>query len=145
MRCGLVCFLPVARHLDRARDRLQQAAAIGLPGSGQIECRTVIHRGADNRQAKRNVDALTESGIFQDRQTLVVKHRQHTICVFQIARLEQRIGRLGAARFDTFRSRLFERRADDIDFLASEITIFARMRIESGYQYARRIHTEGMA
>ena len=45
-------FMPlIFRHLGGQPDRFQQAAAVGLAGSRQIQCRTVIHRGADDGQA----------------------------------------------------------------------------------------------
>ena len=56
---------------------------------------------------------------FQDRQTLVVEHREHAIGVFEITRLEQSVRRIGTGGVDTQRARLQKRGRDDIDFFSA--------------------------
>ena len=54
---------------------------------------------------ERDVDAFAERGVFQDRQALIVEHREHAVGVFEITRLEQRIGRIRTGSVDARASR----------------------------------------
>src|SRR3546814_4231497 len=65
-----------AGELDRELQRGAQAAGVGFAAAGQIERGAVIDRRANDRQAKRDVDGLSEAGVFEYRQSLVVIHRQ---------------------------------------------------------------------
>src|SRR5512145_2112744 len=58
-------------HLRRESDRLQQAAAVGLAGPRQIQRGAVIHRGAYDWQAQRDVHTLAEARMLQHRQPLI--------------------------------------------------------------------------
>ena len=53
----------------------------------------MIDRGADQRQAERDVDREAEALVLQHRQPLIVVHREHRVRVPQLRLGEQRIGR----------------------------------------------------
>src|SRR3990167_6432761 len=69
--------LCMARHLGGELARFQQAAAIGLAASRQLQCRTVVHRSTNDRQAEGDVHALPKTGVLEHGQTLIVIHREH--------------------------------------------------------------------
>ena len=48
------------RHARGEPQRRDQARRIGLAGAGDVEGRAVIRRGADERQAERDVDGVLE-------------------------------------------------------------------------------------
>src|SRR5512145_618820 len=64
---------------DGKLERLDQAARVGAPGAGDVERGAVVDRGAHERQTERHVHALTESGVFQHRQSLIVVHGEKTV------------------------------------------------------------------
>ncbi len=68
-----------ARHVVGHVDGREQAGGIGAAGSGDIERRAVIGRGAHERQAERDVDAAGEvDGLDRD-QRLVVIHAERDV------------------------------------------------------------------
>jgi hypothetical protein len=52
-------------------------------GPREFQRRAMINRGANNRQAKRDVDAVTKTRILERGQALIVVHRKNTIATCQ--------------------------------------------------------------
>ncbi len=89
----------------------------------------MIDRGADDRQAKRHVDAVAKARVFQRSQPLVVIHRQHAVALFEHRRREHRVGRQRSDQPHTFAAQTFEDRRNDFDFFHSEVATLTRVRI----------------
>ena len=73
MGCHCVCH----------EDGVVQAADVSAPCASKVKCRAVIDRGANQGQAKGDVDRFTKTGIFEHGQTLVVVHGEYRIGVLQ--------------------------------------------------------------
>ncbi len=97
----------------------------------------MVDRGAHDRQAQRDIDGRTEALVLEYRQSLIVVHRQHRVAVLEMLRREQRIGRQRSDQVDTFLAQQGQRRFDDLDFLAPQMTAFTRMGVEPANQNAR--------
>ncbi len=132
----------VMYHLCRDSDRFQQAAAVGLAGAGQFQRSAMVNRGADDRQAERDVCALAEAGMLEHRQALIVVHRKHAIALRQFLRSKQRVGRQRRADIEAFGAQPVQYRNHDFDFLASQMAAFASVRVQSCYQDARLCNAE---
>jgi len=52
------------RHLFRGFKRFEQTAAAGFTRASEIQCRAMINRCSDNRQASGDIHALTETRMF---------------------------------------------------------------------------------
>ena len=97
----------------------------------------MVDRGADERQTERDVHSGAEAGVFENRQALVVIHRQHGIAGGMTDAREQRVGGQRADELHAFATQAIECGLDDVDFLAPEVAGFAGMRIEPGHQDVR--------
>src|ERR1700733_2171837 len=75
--------------------------------------------------------------MFDDRQTLIVIHREHRIVVLENVRHEYGIRRQWAAHRHAALLRPRDRRRDDADFLIAQMTTLARMRIDAADGDAR--------
>src|SRR5262245_13982577 len=82
---------PGARHADRRFDRFQEAVGLRAPGPGDVGRSPVVDRGAHDRQPERDVDALAEARVLEDRQALIVVHRERAVRARQPVRNEQRV------------------------------------------------------
>src|SRR5882672_1808352 len=69
---------PGTRHPDCDFDGFQQAVGLRAPGPCDVDRRPVVDRRTHDRQAERDVDALAEACVLQDRQPLIVIHRERT-------------------------------------------------------------------
>ena len=130
--------LPFWRPCVPLRPAPRTGFRIGTTAAGQFECRAVIDRGTNDRQAERDIDAMAESRVLERGQPLVVVHRQHRIALGQHGRREHGVGRLRPEQSHALGTQPVEYRHDDLDLLAPEVAPFAGMRIEAGNQDARR-------
>lgn len=116
-------------------------AAAMAPGSAalprDVERSAVIGRGADERQAQGDIDALVELQRFQRDQGLVVIHAQGRIIARACPRREQRVARDGAESGDPLGLQGGDGRGDDAGFLIPELAAFARVRVKCRNREAR--------
>src|SRR2546427_9208075 len=129
-------------ELDRKLGRLDQAARVGLPGSGKLERSAVVDRGADERQAEGHVHAASKARVFEHREALVMVDGKHAIGVLQPPGHEQRVRGNRPARRDARGRGGGNGRRDDLDVLASEMPRLSAMRVEPGDENARPRDTE---
>src|SRR5204863_2318088 len=122
---------------DRKLGRLDQAARVGLAGSGELERGAVVDRGTHERQAEGHVHAASEARVFEHREALVMVHGEHAIGGAQPLRHEQRVSRNRAARRDARVRSGGNGGRDDLEGLASEMPRLAAVRIEPGDENAR--------
>ena len=118
-----------------------QAAGIGASTAGQIQRRAVIDRGAHDGQSQGNVDGLTEAGVLEHRQSLVVIHGQHGVVAFEMARHEQRVRRYRAVHIQALCARLRDGRIDDAQFFIPQMPAFSGVRIQAAHRDAGAIQT----
>ena len=92
-------------HRARRQPGRQSASAASmlgacerLAGAGQIERRAVIGRGAHDRQAEGDVDALVERDGLDRDQRLIVIHGDHRIVFPPVRQMEDRVRRERARR-----------------------------------------------
>lgn len=122
----------ICRKLNRQPNRRIQTPHIRLPRSRQIQRRAVIHRGADDRHAERDVDAAAEAGVFEDGEALVVVHGEEGVAVFQVVLAEHGVGGEGAGEVQAFVAQFFEHGDDGVDFFRAEMAAFAGVGVEAG-------------
>jgi hypothetical protein len=125
------------RHPDRLLDGREQTARIRLAGAREVQRRAMIDRGANNRQAKRDVDAVTKTRILERGQALIVVHRENTIATCQHGRRKHRIGRQRPEQRHALCAQAFKHRDDDVDLFTPQVAPLAGVRIEAGNQDAR--------
>src|SRR5256885_4207121 len=87
-------------ELDRKLGRFDQAARVGLAGSGELERGAVVDRSTHERQAEGHVHAASEARVFEHREALVMVHGERAIGGAQPLRHEQRVSGNRAARRD---------------------------------------------
>ena len=119
------------------RNRGPQAAGVDIPAAGKIERGAMIDGGADDGQAQRHVDAAAKARVLQNRQALVVVHREDAIEIAQARGIEQRVRRQRTCQLHALRAQARDERDDDLDFLASEMAGFTRMGIQARDRDAR--------
>jgi hypothetical protein len=107
-------------EIDGELDGGAQAADIGASCTCERQSRAMIHRSSNHRQTECHVDRMTEAGMFEYRQSLVVKHSEESIGVRHFARHESRIRRQRAKSIDAFATRSVDGRADMSDFFIAE-------------------------
>jgi methylmalonyl-CoA mutase cobalamin-binding domain/chain len=114
-------MVDMLRELDCEQGRGAQAADVRAAAAGQRQRRAVIDGRADDRQAQRHVDGVAEAGVLQHRKALVVIHGQHGVAARQFARHEGGVGGNWAEGVDTRRTSADDGRADDPQFLVTEV------------------------
>ena len=90
----------------RKLQRLDQAAGIGAAGAGDIEGGAVIGRGADERQAERDIDGAVEGERLHRDQRLIVEHAERDIIAGPRLRMKKRVGGKRSEGVDAFRPQL---------------------------------------
>ena len=78
-------------QLNRQSDRSAQAASIGTSSACEVQCGAVVDRSSHPGQTKGDIDGMTESGMFENRKSLVVVHGQNGVVVRKMAWHEGRI------------------------------------------------------
>ena len=116
----------------RELQRGDQARRIGLAGAGDIERGAVIGRGAHERQAERDVDAVVEGQRLDRDQRLVVVHAERGVVGLARRLVEHGIGRERAARVDAVGDQPLDRRAHDQAVFLAERAVLAGVRVEPG-------------
>ncbi len=123
----------------RARSRLPPPSGSRLPSgagrrgpAGNVEGGAVIGRGADDWQAKRQIDRGFEMQRLDRDQRLVVIHAQRSIVIGAGRGVEHGVGGVGAAHSPAFCSECGNGRRDDLHLLGAKAPAFARMRVEPG-------------
>jgi len=76
--------------------------------------------------------------VFDDRQPLVVVHREHRVVVGEDVRHEYRIRRHRAVRRDTAHAHALDGGRNDAHLLIAHVAAFARVGIQAAYRNARR-------
>ena len=74
--------------------------------------------------------ALSETGVLEHRQPLVVVHRDHDVGAGESLAGERGVGGDGASDIDPLRTQRLHRGRDRLDLLATQMPAFAGMRIE---------------
>src|SRR2546425_13331850 len=124
-------------ELDRKLGRFDQAARVGLAGSGELEGGAVVDRSTHERQAEGHVHAASEARVFEHREALVMVHGERAIGAAQPLRHEQRVRGNRAARRDARSRGGGDGGRDDLDVLAPEMPRLAAVGVEPGYEKAR--------
>ena len=101
------------RHARGEPQRRDQARRIGLAGAGDVECRAVIGRGADERQSQRDVDGVLEGDRLDRDQRLVVIHADRAVVGLARRLVEHGVGRQRAPGIDAVAAQDFDGRRDD--------------------------------
>ena len=85
-----------------SRKAAVETRRIGLAGAGDVEGRAVVRRGADERQAQRDVDGVLERDRLDRDQRLVVIHADRAVIGLARGGVEHGVGRQRAAGVDAF-------------------------------------------
>src|SRR3989441_9716832 len=117
-------------ELDRKLGRLDQAARVGLAGSGELERGAVVDRSTHERQAEGHVHAASEARAFEHREALVMGHGERAIRGAQPLRPAQRVSGNRAARRDARVRSGGNGGRDDLDVLASQMPRLSPVRVE---------------
>ena len=91
-----------ARHPRGEPQGRDQARRIGAAGAGDIEGGAVIGRGADERQAERDVDAIVEGERLDRDQRLIVIHADRAVVSLARGFVEHGVGRQRPSGVDAF-------------------------------------------
>ena len=75
--------LTVTSHFRRRGDSGLQTTGLGPAAAGQFQSSAVIDRSSDQRQAKRDIDCLAKTVMFENRQALIMVHGEETIRFIQ--------------------------------------------------------------
>src|SRR6266436_10018241 len=124
-------------ELDRKLSRLDQAARVGLAGSGELERGAVIDRSTHERQAEGHVHSASKARVFEHWEALVMVHGERAIGGAQPLRHEQRVRRNRTARRDARGRGGGDRGRDDLEVLASGMPGLPAVRVEPGAENAR--------
>ena len=130
------------RHVQCCLYCSEQTLCIGAAGTRKIERSPVIDRGAHDGQTEGDVDPSVEGGVLEHGQALVVIHGQLCMRAGETMLCEQRIGRERSDEIHALALERFDDRRNDFDLFAAEMTIFARVGIETGDKNARIPDTE---
>ena len=120
-------------HLQRGGHRPR----IGSVLSGDIESRTMVGGGPDDRQAERDVDRILEVERLDRDQRLVVIHAQRRIVIGARAVVEHRVGRVRPGHSPTLRRESGDRRSDDFELFPAELPTFTSVGVEPGHRESR--------
>ncbi len=118
--------LPGPALTDGATDCHLQAAAVDIAAAGQIQCRAMVYRGADDRQPQRDIDGASKAAVLQYRQALVMIHGEDGIAGFDAGIVEQGVSRQWTFQIDALIAQALQRRDDDVDFLATQVAALHR-------------------
>ena len=144
-RGGLSLFAGVGRGKPRRElQRGDQARRIGLAGAGDVEGRAVVGRGAHERQAERDVDAVIEGERLDRDQRLVVIHAERDVVGLARGLVEHGVGGKRAARVDAVGDQPLDRGPHDQAVLLAERAVLAGMRIEPGDREPRARDAEAV-
>src|SRR5437879_1026056 len=124
-------------ELDRKLGRFDQAARVGLAGSGELERGAVIDRSTHERQAEGHVHAASEARVFEHREALVMVHGERAIGAAQPLRHEQRVSGNRAARRDARVRGGGDGGADHLDVLGPEMPRLSAVRVAPGHEKSR--------
>ena len=102
----------------------------------------MVGRGTQQRQAERHVDRALEAGVLDDRQSLIVIHREHCVVACEHLWHEYRVGRQRPVGADAGGAQALDRRGDDARLLLAEVTAFAGVRIQPADRDPRVAHGE---
>lgn len=105
----------------------------------------MVHRGADEGQAEREVDGAVEGLALEHRQGLVVVHRQHRVVAGALRWHEGGVGGQRTEQVQAFGAQRLQHRHDGVDLLAPQVPAFAGVRIEPQHGDARRGEAELVA
>ena len=90
----------------------------------------MIGRGAEERQAQRDVHAAVEIQRLDRDQRLVVVHADRGVVPAARGGVEHRVGGQRSAQVHAFAAQPVQHRNDHLDFLAADLAAFARMRVQ---------------
>ena len=112
----------------------RRSAAIRLDGlarprAGDVECRAVIGRCADERQSQRDVDRPVESQRLDRDQRLIVIHADRAVVGPARGFMEHGVGGKRASDVDALGAQRCDGRSDDCLILGSERAVLAGMGI----------------
>src|SRR6185437_13506656 len=118
-----------ACHLGGEPDGCKQAADLRAARAGEIERGAVIDRGAHDRQSERHVDGALEARMFDDRQSLIVIHREHRVVSLEQLRNENGVRREWPVGSDAALACTRNGGRNRAHLLISEMAALARVRI----------------
>src|SRR5436190_1343118 len=97
--------------------------------AGDVECRPVVNRGANDRQPESNIYRLSKRQTFYRNQSLIVVARRYRVELASERAEEQGIGREGTGYVDIFSATRFDCGLDLAGFFGAEQSVFAGVRI----------------
>ena len=102
----------------------------------------MIDRRSDQGKPQGDVDTLSESGIFQYRQALIVVHGKNAVCILQETGLEQGICGKWTASVNASLPCFFQCRRNHVNLFHTKVTVFTCMRVQACNQYFWRSDPE---
>src|SRR5690625_1434480 len=119
-----------------------EAVGVGTSGAGKLKCGAVVDGGAHDGKPQGDIDGAAEARVLEYRQALVVIHREHGVGLCEPRRNEGGVGRERALKLKAFPAQNVQHGREGVDFLASEITVLAGMRVETEHEYVWRGNTK---
>jgi len=135
-----------SRQLDAQIECGEQASWIrgSCPRAvgGKVKRSPMVDRGADDGEAQRHVNTVTEAGMLQHRQALVMVHRDYAVERFHLRGDEYRVGGKRPDEIEPGVAQRCNDRGDEIDLLSTEVPAFAGMGIEAADRDSRPLKAE---
>ena len=107
-----------------------------LASAGNVECGTVIRRGADKIEAKRDIYATIKICCFQWNKDLIMIHANRSVIGFACFRVEEGICRKRPESTNTLIFQSFHSRCDDALVLVTKLAVLTGMRVEATHRDA---------
>src|SRR5918994_1053296 len=118
------------------------ARVVGLARAGDIKSRTVVHAGAEERQAHGDVHAGVEAHQLDRDVSLVVVLHHHDVEHASTRPHQDRIRWMGAGGVDPFLSGVLDRGPYALRVLGAEEAVLAGVGVQAGHGYLRVLDAE---
>ena len=87
----------------------------------EVDGGSVVDRRAHEAEPESDVDGLSEAGVLEHRQALIVVHRDHDVSAGEPLAGERGVGRDRAANVDSLRAQRLHRGCDGLDLLVAQV------------------------
>src|SRR5690606_13328364 len=126
-----------SRYVDSRIDGASHASGRGFPLASYVVGRSMIRRGADDRQAGRKIDSAFEGKCFERYESLIVVHGYSGVIIPIAANREETVGGKGSKSQISFVASLANRRNDRVLLFSSQNPSVTGVRIEPEHGDAR--------
>ena len=100
-------------------------------GTCKIEGRPVVNRGSNDWQSQRDINGMSKPTVFEHGQALIVIHGDNSIDALQRLSGKSRVGGQWALNKMAAALEIFDNGRNDVNFLPTEITGLASMRVQT--------------